>query len=357
MSLQIPWRFLAIVAFAAACGDCQTPVNNANNMPDAGPTDDGGSLPDQFDEPFDPQLLGWGLHVTARGSDDIYAAGGTPDRGILLHFDGEQWAPATTPADTPLLNWVALFDDGQAAAVGNGGTALWNDGSGWVTLPTPTEEDLWGVWGASADDVWAVGGRGRANGQATVLRFDGEQWNEAEVPDIERPGVNAFFKVWGTAADNVYIVGQNGGCLHFDGIELTEFGVGTSEDLISLWGTGPDDIVLVGGRGNGVVSHWNGEQWYTQPISPAPGINGVWMPAPGEFWLAGARGTLRRGTVNASAAGERSFDIPRTRPLASADLHAVFGVPGYGLIAVGGNFEMQDGPYTGLVFRKQEDWQ
>lgn len=348
-------RFLLGIALLAGCGDCAQ--NNANNnakTPDAGT--DTGDVSDGYVEPFDPAMLGWGLHVIARASDDIYVAGGTPDRGVLLHNDGAAWTAVDVPA-TPLLNWVAPFADGQVAAVGSAGTVLWNDGAGWVVQETPTDEDLWGVWGASPNDVWAVGGRGRSAGQATVLRFDGDVWTSADVPTIARPGVNAFFKVWGTSADNVYIVGQNGGCLHWDGSVLTEFGVGTSEDLISLWGTGPDDILLVGGRGNGVLSHWNGTAWYTASISPAPGVNGVWMSKPGEFWLAGVRGMLRRGTVSATPDGERSFDVPREPPLTELDLHAVFGVPEVGLIAVGGNFGMQAGPYTGAAIVKTEDWQ
>lgn len=345
---------LLVVLLLASCSDCKP--NNSNNEPDMWSDTDGG-LPDGYTEPFDPDDLGWGLHVIGRAEDEIYVAGGTPDRGILLQFDGAEWTEDDVPDGTPLLNWVALFDDGQKAAVGNEGTILWNDGSGWVAQDSSTSEDLWGIWGSSSGDVWAVGGRGRAAGQATVLRYQGGSWTVPDVPELARPAVNAFFKVWGTGADNVYIVGQNGGCLQWDGTALTEFGVGTSEDLISLWGTGPDDVLLVGGRGNGVLSHWNGDEWHTESISPAPGVNGVWMPSPGEFWIAGARGTLRRGTVSASSSGERSFDVPRTRPLAQPDLHAVYGVPDYGLIAVGGNFEMQDGPYEGLAFRKTEDWQ
>lgn len=352
-------RALLLVMLAAGCGDCGQNNPTNNDTPDAG--DDASAadsgLPEGFVQPFDPAELGWGLHVIARDAADIYVAGGTPDRGALLHFDGSVWTPEDLPDGTPLLNWVEPFADGQTAAVGNGGTALWNDGTGWVTLETPTTEDLWGIWGANPTDVWAVGGRGRSPGQATVLRYDGTAWTAAAVPEIQRPGVNAWFKVWGTAADNVYVVGQNGACLHYDGSMIEEFGVGTSEDLISLWGTGPDDIILVGGRGNGVLSHWNGMDWHTESISPAPGVNGIWMTGPGEFWVAGVRGMLRRGTVNANADGERSFDVPRTKPLADDDLHAVFGVPGLGLIAVGGNFAMQDGPYEGLAFMKTEDWQ
>lgn len=353
-------RLICFVALFAltGCSDCDS--NNNSSIADAGPDADAGGP----ETPFDAELLGgWGLHVIGRDASDIWVAGGTPDRGTLLHYDGSDWTPESLPADTPLLNWVMPFPDGQVAVAGNGGTVLWRaaGATDWTVQQTPTTEDLWGIWGSAPDDVWAVGGRGRAEGQATVLRFDGTSWTAATLPELERPGVNAWFKVWGTGADNVYIVGQRGGCLRWDGTTLTEFGVGTSEDLISLWGTGPDDILLVGGRGNGVLAHWNGESWHSESISPAPGVNGVWMPAPGEFWLAGVRGMLRRGTVTASDDGAgglvRGFDVPRTAPLAEADLHAVYGIEGYGLVTVGGNFGAPNGPYEGLAFQKTVDWQ
>ena len=345
----------AALAFSA-CNDCNKETPEPS--PDVG-TD---SAEPSYEEPFDPNLLGgWGLHVIGRDARDIYVAGGSPDRGTLLHFDGADWSPETLPDDTPLLNWIALFDD-RAIAVGNNGTILANDGGEWVRLPSPTTEDLWGVWGASADDVWVVGGRGRSESVATVLRAEqGADFVDAPVPPLERAGVRAFFKVWGTASDNVYIVGQNGACLRWDGGQLVEFGVGTAEDLISLWGSGPDDIVIVGGRSNGVIAHWNGADWVSDSLAPAPGFNGVWMPAPGEFWVAGVRGLLRSGTVAAGRYDDDdttpAFEVVRERPLADPDLHAVFGVPGYGLLAVGGNFDQPDGPYEGLAVIRTQDWQ
>ena len=36
---------------------------------------------------------------------------------------------------------------------------------------------LWGVWGSSATDVFAVGGNG-AIGEGTILHYDGDTWRE-----------------------------------------------------------------------------------------------------------------------------------------------------------------------------------
>jgi hypothetical protein len=352
------YRIFILIALLAGCSDCTQPSNNGGDDAgtdaaqidmDSDEQDDGGGGDTQ--EPFDPADLGWGLHVVGRDASDIYVAGGNPDQGTLLHYDGEEWSKETLPDGTPLLNWVHPFDDGTTLAVGNGGTVLIDDGSGWAVQETPTEQDLWGVWGASPDDVWAVGGAGRSEGQDTIIRWNGSEWTEVEPPALERPGVNAYFKVWGSGADDVWIVGQNGIVLHWDGEMLEEDGVGTSRDLIALSGTGPDDIIIVGGRSNGVISHYDGTEWTTEELSPAPGLNGIFMLAPGEFWVAGVRGLLRRGTVD-----QDGFDVPRTRPVSAYDLHAVWGTDGYGLLAVGGNFEMQQGPYEGAAILREDEW-
>ena len=89
-----------------------------------------------------------------------------------------------------------------------------------------------------------------------VLHYDGEQWSLAPIPELERPGVRAFFKVWGSGPDDIYAVGQNGAVLHWNGTEFTELGVGVSQDLIGIWGTGPDDVTVVGGRGTAELAHF-----------------------------------------------------------------------------------------------------
>ncbi len=345
----LPFALATLLLVGIGCEGCE-PSNNGT-ADDAGldggtSGDAGDDAPEGYTVPF--EIEGWGLHAAARDASDIYVAGGVPDRGSLMHWDGEGWAAEEIPEGTPLLNWVMLLE-GETIVVGNGGTVLSRTGNAWETQEVPTEEDLWGVWASSADDVWAVGGRGRADGQATLLRRVGGTWATVEAPELERPGVNAWFKVWGSSSDDVWIVGQRGGVLHWDGAALEEVGLGTSEDLISLHGTGADDVLIVGGRSNGVVSHFDGSEWATGNIAPAPGVNGVWMTGPGEFWLAGVRGLLRSGTVEGDG-----VQIPRTPPVSMVDIHAVTVVPGYGLLAVGGNFDRPNGPYEGVVLKGEE---
>ncbi|MEO1335969.1 MAG: hypothetical protein AAFV29_10000, partial [Myxococcota bacterium] len=154
-------------------------------------------------------------------------------------------------------------------------------------------------------------------------------------------------KVWGTSADNVYIVGQRGAVLRWDGSALTEVLVGTSRDLISLWGTGPDRIVIVGGRANGEVVTWDGEQWEATLLSVRPGLNGVWMRDPDTAHVVGVNGSILRFDFDSK---EIVDDSPTEVGLA---FHAVFGDPTHErLVAVGGNFEFNDGPYEGVAYQR-----
>ncbi|MGM0555257.1 MAG: hypothetical protein ACQEVA_02665 [Myxococcota bacterium] len=258
-----------------------------------------------------------------------------------MHFDGQSWEPEPIPEEVPLVNWVHVLADDTPVMACNDGMVMWRQGGAWRTRSTPTDQDLWGIWGQSLDDLWAVGGSGREDGEAVILRNESGAWEKVDVPSLERPGVRAFYKVWGTGNDNIYIVGQNGAVLRWDGSSFTELGLGVSVDLISLWGTGPDDITVVGGRGNGVVAHWDGTQWRSKSLAPNPGLNGVWMDEPGEAWAVGVAGTavkIDTETLEAEL---------RTTPT-DLELHGAWGLSGDRVWAAGGSLGRPE-PYRGVM--------
>ncbi len=331
MFIKCAISVLVAVGFLAGC----SPDDGDNNTTDMGEDSD----------LFDTSETGWLLHVNGRSASDIYVVGGEPDGGAMLHYDGDEWSNVSLPA-VPLLNWVHLFDD-QAVVVGNGGTVLIQEQGEWVVEQTPVDRDLWGVWGSSMDDIWAVGGNGREAGQATIIRRQNGEWSEVPTPELERPGVNAWYKVWGSGADNVYIVGQRGGMLRWNGQDFEELGIGTSRDLISIHGVSADAITVVGGRSNGVIGYYDGDTWTSEELSPAPGVNGVWMTSENEARIVGVRGLFRVATLSADG-----IEVPRTPPITTLDLHAVSVFEGYGLIAVGGNFNLPQGPYEGEAIRE-----
>jgi hypothetical protein len=284
---------------------------------------------------------GWIVSTTASTDGQTwFAIGGTPERGVLLRERAAQWIPEAIP-DVPLLTWAHVFDDGRVFVVGNAGTALYFDGQSWAKQATPTLQDLWGVWGAHADDVWAVGGAGASEGQATLLHYDGDRWAAGTLPELERPDVWALFKVWGSSASDVYVVGQRGAMLHYDGQAWSELGIGTGEDLVAIFGIGPNRIAAVGGRDNGFVATFDGTRWNGKTLVPLPGLNGVWLGEPDTIYVGGIAGTLAEVDFNTLEHKDQRWPTNLT-------FHALHG-SAQRVLAVGGNLGVSEPPYRGIA--------
>ncbi len=326
---------LALAGLVGGCGGGSDPGGHGQQV--------------RWQQSLDAAGQGWLLSVSGTASD-VYAVGGAPQRGRLWRLDGSGWSEEEVPEGVPLLNWMHTFADGTHIVAGDHGTILRPQHGVWHRVDTPTDQDLWGVWGASPDDVWAVGGNGRDADAATVLHFVGGAWQVVPLPHMERPGVRAFYKVWGTGADNVYMVGQNGAVLHWDGAKLREELVGTSRDLISLWGTSADNIVMVGGRSNGVLVRWDGQKWRSFSLAPLPGVNGVWLESAKRGWISGNSGTIARVKLPADAAEPPSVSAVETGT--RLEMHAVFGVGAGSVYSVGGNFQQPQGPYDGIALQR-----
>jgi photosystem II stability/assembly factor-like uncharacterized protein len=217
----------------------------------------------------------------------------------------------------------------------------WN-GSEATMQSGVTSEPLWGVWGASSDDLWAVGGGGFEEDSPVLIHYDGSAWSEVPL-SLERPNVHAFFKVWGSAPDDVWVVGQRGAALHYDGRTWTELDTGVEEDLISVWGTGPDQVVMVGGRSNGValLADESGLRPIELPFGAEP-LNGVWVRDGTPAHAVGASGAHFEIDLD-SRTVRRVEAVPTLETL-----HGVFGV-GNDLYAVGGNLFAGTPPFRGVA--------
>jgi hypothetical protein len=67
--------------------------------------------------------------------------------------------------------------------------------------------DLYGVWGSSGTDVFAVGSVGM------LLHYDGNDWTPMNSGTTEN-----LFGIWGSSSSDVFAVGSNGTILHHDGV-------------------------------------------------------------------------------------------------------------------------------------------
>ena len=102
-------------------------------------------------------------------------------------LDKSGWQPMTSGATEHLRGiWGSSAND--VFAVGDAGTILHNDGSGWTTMTSGTSVDLSDVWGSAHDDVFVTGDAG------TVLHYDGDGWTPVPVEVTDPIG-----RMWGAA--------------------------------------------------------------------------------------------------------------------------------------------------------------
>lgn len=297
-----------------------------------------------WERTFEAEEFGWVMSAAGRSADAVYAVGGAPSDGAVRRYDGDEWSSVDVPTDLQLATWVHCFEDGRPVVTAFGGTVLWREDGEWRRDDVPTDQDLWGVWGASRDDVWAVGGSEGAS-EPVILRYDGSEWTSVEVPDLAHDNVSQLFKVWGTGPDDVYIVGQNGTVVHWNGEELRDRSPDTRKDLISVWGAGPDRVAVAGGRGNGVLALRDGSSWSVGSLRPLIGVNGIWVADRETAWVAGADGRIARVDLTSD-----DFDKEVTRVDTDRDFHAIYGLPDTGLWAVGGNLDRPGGPHRGTAW-------
>lgn len=314
-------------------------------------SDEGGvDETDPFEAAFEAGTdVGAFLSVWGPASDDVYAVGGQvqdlADPGIaaMMHRDAEGWSEVSLPDDVPQLNWIHGSGD-TVWAVGNAGIALRQTDAGWERVETPVDVPLWGVFVFSDADVWAVGGNAFEEGSAVIVHGSSGNWQSVDLPDIDR-STAALFKVWGASPDDVWAVGDSGVVLHYDGSAWSQTPSSTTRDLISLWGTGPDDIVAVGGRDIATIARFDGTTWSSENIGMLPGLNGVWMSDNGSAVTVGAMG-------RAAVIPAESFDFEPVETKAGINvLHAVYGFEDGTRYAVGGTLDRSP-PLSGTIIER-----
>ncbi len=266
----------------------------------------------------------WGSSAT-----DVWAVGGDPGDGsgpMVLHFDGAGWTRYRT-GTTGDLWWVFGFAGGPVFTGGTNGTILRWDAATFtpVAMTTPGTNTVFGIWGASPNDVWAVGGAGPDSGFA--WRFDGVSWTAAAGLPADLGTRASLFKVWGLGADDVWLVGTGGVTLHWDGLAIAEPASPTTRTLFTVQGSS-GLFAAVGGYGTGVVLENDGAGW--QDVTPpfAPQLNGVALSGTLGY-AAGINGAIYRRAGGAWEPEPTQLDV-------FEDFHAVWLDPDGGVWAAGG---------------------
>ncbi len=301
--------------------------------------------------------------VDALGPADVWAVGGTNlltsntgQSTLIEHWNGTRWStvpspnasgiPFKTVANGNSLNAVAAISADDVWAVGHttinafsqGAASLvehWN-GRAWSIVPTPDgvlptfnyQNDLLGVSGTSAGDVWAVGWNGSIEGdlhRPTIQHWNGSQWTLTSVPSVGADASNVVVAaVSALAPDDVWATGTYSGsqndpvthplALHWNGtawsvvnpVDLPSGGgfqhvALSAVDAVSahdVWAVG--NVLSTDAQGNGqsqaLVEHWNGTAWSTVagpsgvPAGTATNLDGITALAADDIWAVGTSG-------------------------------------------------------------------
>jgi len=236
------------------------------------------------------RLTFYGVESLSRS--DAWVVG---EGGAIYQMRGGAWRAALSPTTT------TLYAVRGGWAVGAGGVILRLNAAGtWEEYPSPTTENLRGLYIENADSVWAVGDR------QTLLHWDGQGWQR----QLQTPPGNL-------AAMTGLIVGEAG---LFQRVGLAwqpvSLAVGGITDLHTFadgtgWAVGLDGALVYGGAGGA---------WSLQPRPTTSHLYALDFSDPETGWAVGRDGAL---LLYASEAPPRSAAAPPI-PVADASLMGVW---------------------------------
>ncbi|MBL8635081.1 MAG: hypothetical protein JNM40_17770 [Myxococcales bacterium] len=148
--------------------------------------------------------------------------------------------------------------------------------------PLPQGQSLYGIWGTSASDIWAVGDAG------TAMHYDGQSWS------LQNSGTkNALNGVWSAIPNSAWVVGDTGTALHWDGSKFVSETSGTANHLNSVWGSSDGKLVAVGAQGT--ILQRNGTAWSPQSSGVTTNLYRVNGSDEQNIWVVGQTNTVLKG--------------------------------------------------------------
>jgi len=270
------------------------------------------------------------IGVSGTSERDVWAVGGNPGDGsgaFVLHFDGTRWERRSTGENVDLW-WVHAFADGPAFFGGSAGTILRYENGSFEKLSTPSSATVFGIWGTSPSELFAVGGDPAKPGSAFVWRGDGTSFSPASgFPDVP---IASWFKVWGRAANDVRFVGMDGAIVHYDGQAFTAISSPTNRRLLTLFAEPGGRYTAVGGVSQAVVLESDSETWTdVSPSSPSHAMIGI--RTQGDVgWAAGTGASVMQRVDGAWVDSKLPFEV-------FADFHSVWIDPKGGVWIAGGD--------------------
>lgn len=276
------------------------------------------------------------LSIQVVSNGDVYAVGSDSRDGngpYVLRYEGQQWTRLVTGVQGDLW-WVHEVEPDEIWMCGSDRLILRYQPSTGDFTPFDAgggTDTLFGIWGLSTVDIWAVGG-GITEG--VVLRYDGRTWSDIDLEDVLVDQIlPPMFKVWGPRENDVWIVGMAGIALHFDGSAFALLQSESKRTFFTVHGDTEGNVVAaVGGFLSAQISELLvGE---VRDVTPegALQVNGVHFGVGGEVVAAGIQASTLRRTPDGWVVEENGLV-----EISDLDFHAVWADPEGNAWAVGGN--------------------
>jgi hypothetical protein len=136
--------------------------------------------------------------VWASGPGDVFASGTDAGVPVIKHWDGQAWSAIAAAKAGAAAGLADLWGSGpkDVFAVGKAGAIVHFDGDAWAPMTSPTDRDLAAVWGSGPKDIYAVGAEG------TIAHYDGARWSLSPSGTTD-----ALVAVGGSGPADVFVAG------------------------------------------------------------------------------------------------------------------------------------------------------
>ena len=302
--------------------------------------------------PVLPSLTPGGIAaISGRSKNDVWASG---TGGLLLHYDGQQWAALESPIDETLSSLFLTSNESWGVAgtlvlrrgrdPGSVRTARvpqigWSPAQSAAGVVVLSNEDVYlGIEPVNANDnylvklnfdsgtvdvlppavhpvthapqrplrvravfhatdraLWLVGDHAAVARYPVMPSGDGGApvlGQGVMVPVASQANLRA---AWGQG-EHLWAAGTNGTILHFDGAEWHIEDTGTPATLHAIFGLSPKDIWAAGD--DGTVLHFDGDTWSRVGVGAYQGsLRAIWASGQDDVWVGGESGLFHWGAL------------------------------------------------------------
>ncbi len=260
---------------------------------------------------FTSPLLKAAIAIWGQRADEVFVVGTQVhlDGGItnvtlqpaMWQYDGNAWSEidlaTNCPSCEPAYILTSIWGSSNTGELFVGGTTKPHDVDDGVILHyrdgqwelRRTKNQIWGIWGHSSDNVYAVG---QYRDDGSILHYNGAQWRPVLTKNL-----NNLYAVTGHGRHRVYAAGVHGTILHpaveWRQVLKTRDDTGAGPIIRAFWGSGPNHVIAVGTGAS--IYEDDGLAWtLTQAPAGVIGLTDVWGCSANTVFAVGHDGVILR---------------------------------------------------------------